>query len=106
LLVALGERLSWNRLTGGVLRRHLVQRNGYRSRGQVRVSGAHRRRSRHHAVEAQGIPLCHEHGLTSAGRAADEVRLVDRLAVVLRDDLLGQYGYPANGGIGEIERRL
>src|SRR5438552_8361432 len=71
--------------------------------GKIR---AHRGRARHDAVEVGRVALRHQHGLAASRRAAREIRVSGRFAVVLRDDALGEFGHATHGGVREIEARL
>src|SRR5262249_14258832 len=59
-----------------------------------------------HAVEVGGVTLCHQHRLPPTGRAAGEIGVVRRLAVVPRDDLFCENGHATDSLIRKVETRL
>ena len=59
----------------------------------VRIAGA----PDDDAVEVGRVALRHQHAFASARRTAGEVRMFGWLAVMLRDDVLGDLGDAADG---------
>ena len=106
LPVAVGESILGARLTLIILRRNLVQRGGNPAIANARIAGAHGGRAGDDAVEVGGIAFGHQHRFAAPGRTAGEIGVVDRLAVMLRDDALRDFSHAADGDVREVEAGL
>ena len=104
--IAVGESSAGKRLAVRAFRRNLVQVHGDTARREIRMSGSHRGRAGHDAVEVERIALRHQHRFASACGASDEVGMRRRLAVVTLDDLFRQHGHASDRDVFEVERGL
>src|SRR5512138_352839 len=73
---------------------------------KVRKVRTHRRRARDDAIEVRREALRHHHALATARGAADEVRTIGRLPIVLRDHLLRDDRHGCDALIEKVERGL
>src|SRR6185437_8367804 len=102
LLLARRKRLRRLRLARRILRRDLGEGMIEPREAEIGMARVHRVIARHDAVEIAGIALRRQHALAPAGGAAGEIGMRRGLAVVARDDGLGDARDLAHRSVGEI----